>query len=136
MPATPTLTTPTKSSSPPTPYSPVTAYILSAPLDQLGWGRAIIPGFGVGFGGALADGHGFEEGLRRKKEVAFLLGADPRVEQNNMKGTGRGQGNQGNQGSGSSGKSKREGGGTEDANQIWTSIHLRKARLAGAAYTS
>lgn len=88
MPATPTLAAPTKSSSPPTPYSPVTAYILSAPLDQLGWGWATIPGFGAGFGGGLADGHGFEDGLGRKKEVASLLGADPRVEQNNMKGAG------------------------------------------------
>lgn len=79
MPATPTPAILTTSSHPPTPYSPVTGYILSASFEQLGWNRAVIPGSGVGFGVGLAAGLGFEEKLRRKEGESSCLSVDPHV---------------------------------------------------------
>lgn len=88
MPATPTLAIPATSSHPPTPYSPVTGYILSASFEQLGWNRAAIPGSGVGFGVGLAAGLGFEEELRRKEGGSPCLSVDPHEDPNKVKEIG------------------------------------------------
>ncbi|KAE8542717.1 hypothetical protein D1P53_001499 [Cryptococcus gattii VGV] len=88
MPTTPTPAIPTTSSHPPTPYSPVTGYILSASFEQLGWNRAVIPGSGVGFGVGLAAGLGFDEEHRRKEGGSSCLSVDPHVEPNKVKEIG------------------------------------------------